>query len=82
MSPLAYLRRMVAQGHGHHRATQPTVPPAAESMLRPTETMVNDWAWCPAEATERLHAFLATGGRVCWTCRTVTTEPTQPGGAA
>ncbi|MEU6229952.1 hypothetical protein [Streptomyces sp. NPDC047042] len=88
MSPLAYLRRMVAQGNGHHRITKPTLDAPTKSadptddLLRPTEAMVSDWAWCPVEATDRLHAFLTTGGRVCWTCRTVTTDPTPPGGAA
>ncbi|MEV5953761.1 hypothetical protein AB0M11_08280 [Streptomyces sp. NPDC051987] len=68
----------MAKPTGHHRGGH---RPAPEPMLRPTEALVSDIAWCPAERTERLHAFLATGGRVCWTCRTITTTPTPPGGA-
>jgi hypothetical protein len=56
-------------------------------LMRPTEAMSNDEAWCPAEERYRLHAFLRTGGRVCWTCRTYTdhgplTSAPHPGGAA
>lgn len=84
MSPLARLRRIVQPGPGHRRkgartgCPEETVP--LRTLLRPVEAMVNDVAYCPAEERERLHAFLATGGRVCWTCRTVTTDPTPPGG--
>jgi hypothetical protein len=49
-------------------------------------TGATDIAWCPAEQCERLHAFLATGGRICWTCRHFTdhgplTSAPAPGGA-
>jgi hypothetical protein len=50
-------------------------------LMRPTEAMVNDLAWCPAERRLTLHAFLRLGGRECWTCRTITMDPTPPGGA-
>lgn len=86
MSPLARLRRIVQPGQGHRRkgtAHTPcpdhTVP--LRVLMRPTEALVNDIAWCPAEERETLHAFLRLGGRQCWTCRTVTTDPTPPGGA-
>ncbi|MFD4559006.1 hypothetical protein ACFWP5_32585 [Streptomyces sp. NPDC058469] len=86
MSPLARLRRIVQTGPGHRRkgtAHTPcpdyTVP--LRVLMRPTESLVNDMAWCPAEERETLHAFLRLGGRQCWTCRTVTVDPTPPGGA-
>jgi hypothetical protein len=65
---------------GRHRAARTT------ALARPADAMVNDLAYCPAEETDRLHAFLATGGRVCWTCRTYTdsrplTSAPRPGGA-
>ncbi|NUR64374.1 MAG: hypothetical protein HOQ47_01325 [Streptomyces sp.] len=85
MSPLARLRRIVQPGHGHRRkgarttgCPEETVP--LRVLMRPTEAMVNDIAWCPAEERETLHAFLRLGGRQCWTCRTVTVDPTPPGG--
>lgn len=78
VSPLAILRRIVKPA-GHHRAPRETG--RIRSLMRPAEALVNDTAWCPVEERERLHAFLRTGGRVCWTCRTVTTDPTPPGGA-
>lgn len=87
MSPLAVLRRVarfpfqMAKPTGVHRRTTAVEQPAPVVLLRPAEAMVNDLAWCPAEKRERLHAFLATGGRVCWTCRTITMDPTPPGGA-
>jgi hypothetical protein len=67
-----------------HRVVEETVPLA--DLLRPVEAMVNDTAYCPAEKRDRLHAFLATGGRVCWTCRTYTdsrplTSAPRPDGA-
>ncbi|WP_328934186.1 MULTISPECIES: hypothetical protein [unclassified Streptomyces] len=85
MSPLARLRRIVRPGSGHRRKGTHTPFPGhtvpLRVLMRPSEAMANDVAYCPAENRERLHAFLSTGGRVCWTCRTVTTDPTQPGGA-
>lgn len=85
MSPLARLRRIVQPGHGHRRKGTHTPFPGhtvpLRVLMRPAEAMANDVAYCPAENRQRLHAFLATGGRVCWTCRTVTTDPTPPGGA-
>jgi hypothetical protein len=56
---------------GGRRPAAPPVDPTA-AMLRPVEALVNDLAYCPTEERERLHAFLATGGRICWTCRTFT----------
>jgi hypothetical protein len=75
VSPLTILRRIVKPA-GQHRAPRNT-----GQLLRPAESLLNDIAYCPAEERNRLHAFLRTGGRVCWTCRTVTTDPTPPGGA-
>lgn len=74
------LRQITKPGTGRRRAVHPADP--AVAMLRPVETLVTDEAYCPAENRITLHAFLRTGGRVCWTCRTVTTAPTPPGGAA
>ncbi|MFD4572058.1 hypothetical protein ACFWNK_01995 [Streptomyces sp. NPDC058417] len=56
--------RILPRPTGHHRRTQPAPTPV--------EALVSDVAWCPVEEATRLHAFLATGGRVCWTCRTIT----------
>lgn len=83
MSPLARLRRIVRPSGGHRRSGRPhhaeqAVPLA--DLMRPVEATVNDIAWCPAEERETLHAFLRLGGRECWTCRTVTMDPTPPGG--
>jgi hypothetical protein len=66
------LRQIVAPAGAHRapRLVEETVPVA--DLLRPVEAMVNDWAWCPAEKRETLHAFLRLGGRECWDCRTVT----------
>ncbi|MGD1219972.1 hypothetical protein AB9Q10_16265 [Streptomyces krungchingensis] len=78
------LRRAVRQviapagKHRPHRPVEETVP--LRVLMRPSESTVNDIAWCPAEETDRLHAFLRLGGRMCWTCRTVTNDPTPPGG--
>jgi len=81
VSPLARLRRIVQPGPGHRRAGRPRpVKPTPTNLMRPEEAMVNDLAYCPAEERETLHAFLRLGGRQCWTCRTVTTDPTPPGG--
>lgn len=73
MSPLAILRRIV-HPTGQHRRVDPVVPLA--ELLRPTEVLCTDEAWCPVQQQTTLHAFLHTGGRVCWTCRHHT-----PGGA-
>jgi hypothetical protein len=85
VSPLARLRRIVQPGHGHRRKGTHTPCPdhtvPLRVLMRPTEALVNDLAWCPAEERETLHAFLRLGGRQCWTCRTVTLDPTPPGGA-
>ncbi|NUP19235.1 MAG: hypothetical protein HOZ81_24710 [Streptomyces sp.] len=76
MSPLARLRAIVRPGHGHRRkgartgCPEETVP--LRTLMRPTEAMVNDIAYCPAEERNTLHAFLRLGGRQCWVCRTVT----------
>lgn len=86
MKPFRVLRQILAPA-GKHRPqpVQETVPLAV--LLRPAEAMVNDQAWCPAEERQTLHAFLRTGGRVCWTCRTYTghgplTSTPPRGGAA
>lgn len=71
MKPLRALRQIVAPAGKHRpRRVQETVPLAV--LMRPEEALANDEAWCPAEKQFRLHAFLRTGGRVCWTCRWVT----------
>lgn len=74
------LRQVVAPA-GRHRPHHIVEAVPLNVLMRPSEAMVNDMAWCPAEERDRLHAFLRTGGRVCWTCRTRTTGPTPPGGA-
>ena len=76
MSPITYLRR-VAKPTGRHRAESPASP---EPLMRPEEAMVNDVAWCPVEQRETLHAFRHTGGRICWTCRTLTPHDKVPPG--
>lgn len=73
--------RQLVRPSGRRRAPrviEERVPLAV--LMRPQEAMVNDLAWCPAEKRETLHAFLRLGGRECWTCRTITTDPTPPGG--
>lgn len=77
MSPLARLRLIAQPGHGRRRAgrrgpRRVVEPVTLNVLMRPTEAMVNDLAFCPAEEKETLHAFLRTGGRICWTCRTYT----------
>ena len=67
--------RNLFRGRGAHRRCTREI-----HMQQPIEAQVNDLAWCPAEDAQRLHAFLATGGRICWTCRTVTVDPTPRGG--
>lgn len=65
------LRQAIAPAGKHRpRRVEETVPLAV--LMRPEEATVNDFAWCPAEQRKTLHAFLVLGGRVCWTCRTVT----------
>lgn len=91
MSALARLRLIAQPGHGRRRAGRrpqrvvEAVPLAV--LMQPTEAMVNDLAFCPAEEKQTLHAFLRTGGRICWTCRTYTdhgplTSTPASGGAA
>jgi len=78
------LTRNLFRGQGLHRLHRPRrVGEAAPEpvIARPVEAMVNDLAWCPAEERDTLHAFLATGGRQCWTCRVVTVDPTPRGDA-
>ena len=79
--------RQLVRPTGRRRAPRPTedTVPLAE-LLRPTEALVTDWAYCPAEETDTLHVLLATGGRICWTCRTYTdsrplTSAPRPDGA-
>ncbi|MFD3310099.1 hypothetical protein [Streptomyces sp. NPDC058694] len=85
MKPLRALRQIVAPAGRHRpRRVEETVPVAV--LMRPEEAMVNDLGWCPAEQRETLHAFLRTGGRVCWTCRWKTDHDplksaSAPGGA-
>ncbi|PWI08354.1 hypothetical protein DIZ27_23230 [Streptomyces sp. NWU339] len=67
------MRQIVAPNGKHRPRRLDSVPPTAQPRpVEATETTVNDTAYCPAEKRDRLHAFLRTGGRVCWTCRTVT----------
>lgn len=72
--------RNLFRGLGRHRPRQLGEAAPEPAIARPVEAMVNDLAWCPAEERETLHAFLRLGGRECWTCRTVTMDPTPPGG--
>ncbi len=72
--------RNLFRGLGRHRPRRLGEAAPEPVIARPTEAMVNDLAWCPAEERQTLHALLTTGGRVCWTCRTVTLDPTPPGG--
>lgn len=73
--------RNLFRGHGLHRPRRVGEAAPEPVIARPVEATVNDIAWCPAEERETLHAFLRLGGRFCWTCRTVTADPTPPGGA-
>ncbi|MBZ3909393.1 hypothetical protein [Streptomyces acidiscabies] len=88
MSALSMLCALVRPGKGRRRAGRPSAQPADPhiGMLRPVEALVTDLAHCPAEERTTLHAFLTTGGRICWTCRTYTeTGPltsTPPTGGA
>lgn len=70
MSTLSMLCALVLPGKGRRRAARSADPHIA--MLRPVKAPVSDLAHCPAEERTTLHAFLTTGGRVCWTCRTYT----------
>lgn len=76
MSPLARLRQFRAPGPGRRRAGHPShqivVPIPADAPMTSVEALVSDTAYCPAEEKDTLHAFLRTGGRICWTCRTYT----------
>jgi hypothetical protein len=67
--------RQVVAPNGKHRPRR-----LGETALEPIEARVDDIAWCPVEEKDTLHAFLATGGRQCWTCRVVTVDPAPPGG--
>lgn len=80
VSALTSICQLLLPGKGRRRAAS---PPADQyvAMLRPVEALVTDEAFCPAERRYTLHAFLALGGRVCMDCRTITTDPTPPGGA-
>ena len=62
--------RQILAPAGKHRPATPVQP--EPQLFRPEEAMANDMAFCPAEERGRLHAFFALGGRICWTCRTVT----------
>ncbi|MGW5130389.1 hypothetical protein [Streptomyces sp. NPDC004135] len=79
--------RQLVRPTGRRRAPHPveeTVP--IDDLLRPTEALVTDWAYCPAEDEDTLHVILTTGGRICWTCRAYTdsrplTSAPRPDGA-
>lgn len=76
--------RQVIAPEGKHRPRRVYEKVPLRVLMRPEEAMVNDVAYCPAEMRDRLHAFLTTGGRVCWTCRTYTDHgplTSTPGGA-
>jgi hypothetical protein len=45
-------------------------PLTLAELFRPTGA--DDMAYCPAEQTNRLHAFNGDGTRTCWTCRRTT----------
>ncbi|WP_405554275.1 hypothetical protein [Streptomyces sp. NBC_01171] len=81
MSLRTLLRQLRRPGSGRRRATGPQPTDQTVTMLRPVDALVTDEAWCPAEQQVTLHAFLALGGRICWTCRHLTMTPVPPGGA-
>lgn len=70
--------RHLFRGRGLHRPrrVEETVP--LDELFRPEEAMANDEAWCAVEQRYRLHAYFQMGGRICWTCRTVTPCPPPP----
>jgi hypothetical protein len=68
--------RNLFRSKGQHRPRR-TAEPEPE-LFRPEEAMANDEAWCAVEQRYRLHAFFQMGGRMCWTCRTVTPCPAPP----
>ncbi|GAQ52115.1 hypothetical protein [Streptomyces acidiscabies] len=74
MSFLNCLRQIAKPGTGRRRVAGPPAKPADPTvkLLRPVETLVSDIEYCPAEKRPTLHAWLRTGGRICWTCRTYT----------
>lgn len=79
MSVRTRLRSILRTGTGRRRRAARRPLPAEEfvpiaALMRPTELMVNDLAWCPTEDRPTLHAFHRMGGRQCWTCRTFTGE--------
>lgn len=77
MSALTSICALFLPGKGRRRGAPPD---RYIEMLRPVEALVTDEAFCPAERRTTMHAFLALGGRVCMDCRTLTTDPTPPGG--
>lgn len=81
MSLLNCLRQITKPGSGRRRVARPLARPADPTvgLLRPVETLVSAIADCPAEQRQTLHAFLRTGGRICWTCRTYTETDPQGG---
>ncbi|MBL1107381.1 hypothetical protein JK361_22705 [Streptomyces sp. 5-8] len=81
MSLLSRIRHLTRPGTGRRRANHPRWTDETVAMLRPVEALATDTAWCPAERETTLHSFLRMGGRICLTCRTLTTDPTPPGGA-
>ncbi|MEV4335721.1 hypothetical protein [Streptomyces sp. NPDC049590] len=68
----ALLSRAYFAPVGAHRAQR--------GLSWPQALEVNDLGYCPAEGRTTLHAFHADGSRTCWTCRTITTDTTPPGG--
>lgn len=78
MKPLRALRQLVAPA-GKHRSSSVEPEP---KLFRPEEAMANDEAWCAVEQRYRLHAYFQMGGRICWTCRTVTPCPPPRASAA
>ena len=85
MRLLRALRQLIAPAGKHRTPPGTTVVPHAV-LLRPTEAMVTDLGWCPTELRQTLHAYLRTGGRICWSCRTKTEgqglNPVTDGGGA
>lgn len=74
----ALLSRWAVAPTGPRRGARPAEDTVQLAELLRPQTTANDVGWCPAEQDERLHAYDASGGRRCWTCRTYTPR----GGAA